>query len=192
MTSEDNHAVVLIRGLEQDGDLFLVDCGTGFPILRAVSLDFAEESPIYNDGFLEYKYIRHEGKILRMHGKGDLVKPNNPPVEGLDFFIGRWRRFYSFVPEIKPSNGIDYERFIKSTIYLTPFTASPRALCFPGGRAVIIVHNKLIIENDAGELVTTVMKSDEEILEAYRQHFPQLKQDEVQRALSVWRSLSKS
>ncbi|XP_028406155.1 uncharacterized protein LOC114528676 [Dendronephthya gigantea] len=91
VTSPDNHAVVLISGLEQDGDLFLVDCGTGFPVCRSVSLDFAEESPVFKDGFLEYKFVRHEGKILRMHGKGDMIKPNNPPIEGLDFFIGRWR-----------------------------------------------------------------------------------------------------
>ena len=191
VTAEDNHAVILIRGLEQGGDLFLVDCGSGFATFRAISLDFAEESPVFNDSFLEYKYIRHEGKILRMHGKGDLVRRNNPPVEGLDFIIGHWRRFYSFIPEIKPGGMID-EKHFKTTVCLTPFTASPRALCFPGGRAVIIVHNKLIIENDAGELVTTVLKSDEEILEAYRHHFPQLKQDEVQRALAVWRSSSKS
>ena len=189
VTSPDNHAIVLIKDLEQEGDLHLVDCGTGFPILRAVSLDFAEESPVFNDGFLEYKYVRHNGRILRMHGKGDMVKPNDPPVEGLDFFIGRWRRFYSFVPEMKPLDGISNE-FFKSTIYLTPFTSSPRALRFPGKRAVVIVHNKLIVENEAGELVTTIMKSDEEIFKAYRDHFPQLAQDTVKRALAVWRQHS--
>ena len=192
VTSPENHAIVLIRGLEQDGDLYLADCGTGFPIFRTVSLDFTEESPIFKDGFLEYKYVWHEGKILRMHGKGDMVKPNNPPVEGLDFFIGRWRRFYSFVPEIKTSFDMISDEQYKATICLTPFTSSPRALWFPGKRAVVIANNKLMIENETGEMVTTVLKSDEEILKAYQDHFPQLKQDTVRRALAEWHRVSKS
>ncbi|CAB4026525.1 arylamine N-acetyltransferase 1-like, partial [Paramuricea clavata] len=72
ITAPENHAILLLRGLEQDGDLYLADCGMGFPTFRTVSLDFAEESPIFKDSFLEYKYVRHEGKILRMHGKGDM------------------------------------------------------------------------------------------------------------------------
>ncbi|CAB4026527.1 arylamine N-acetyltransferase 1-like [Paramuricea clavata] len=191
VTSPNNHTIVLISGVEQDGDVYLADCGTGFPIFRTVSLDFTEESPIFKDGFLEYKYVRHEGKILRMHGKGDMVKRNNPPVEGLDFFIGRWRRFYSFVPKIKPSELLSKEHF-KSSIYLTPFTSSPRALWFPGKRAVVIANNKLIIEKETGEMVTTVLKSDEEILKAYQDHFPQLKQDTIRLALAEWHSASKS
>jgi arylamine N-acetyltransferase len=192
VTSPENHAIVLIRGLEQDGDLYLADCGTGFPIFRTVSLDFTEESPIFKDGFLEYKYVWHEGKILRMHGKGDMVKRNNPPVEGLDFFIGRWRRFYSFVPEIKTSFDMISDEQYKVTICLTPFTSSPRALWFPGKRAVVIANNKLMIENETGEMVTTVLKSDEDILKAYQDNFPQLKQDTVRRALAEWHRVSKS
>ena len=191
VTSPENHAIVLISGLEQEGDLYLADCGTGFPIFRVVSLDFGEESPIFKDGFLEYKYVRHEGKILRMHGKGDMVKPNDPPIEGLDFFIGRWRRFYSFDTALKPADVVSNEHF-NSTIHLTPFTSSPRALWFPNKRAVVIANNKLIVENEAGGLVMTVLKSDEEILKAYQDHFPQLKQDEVQRALAEWHRVLKS
>lgn len=185
VTSPDNHAVVLISGLEQDGDLFVVDCGTGFPIFRSVSLDFAEESPVFKDGFLEYKFVRQEGKILRMHGKGDMIKPNNPPIEGLDFFIGRWRRFCSFDSVLLPYRAFGEDEY-QSTIYQTPFTSSPRALWFPGKRAVVIAGNRLIIENEAGELVPTPLKSDDEILKAYETHFPQLDQDLVRRALAEW------
>jgi hypothetical protein len=49
-----------------------------------------------------------------------------------------------------------------------------------------------MIENETGEMVTTVLKSDEEILKAYQDHFPQLKQDTVRRALAEWHRVSKS
>jgi hypothetical protein len=49
-----------------------------------------------------------------------------------------------------------------------------------------------MIEKEAGEMVTTVLKSDEEILKAYQDHFPQLKQDTVRRALAEWHRLSKT
>jgi hypothetical protein len=188
VTCTENHAIILISGLEKEGDLYLADCGTGFPIFRVVSLDFDKESPVFNDGFLEYKYVKHEGNILRMHGKGDMIKPNNPPIEGLDFFMGRWRRFY-FLPAVQKPTEVISEEHYKSTIYLTPFTSSPRALWFPNKRAVVIANNKLIVENKAGELVPTLLKSDEEILKAYQDHFPQLKQDLVERALAEWHRL---
>jgi hypothetical protein len=57
---------------------------------------------------------------------------------------------------------------------------------------VVIANTKLIVENKAGELVPTLLKSDKEILKAYEDHFPQLKQDLVERALAEWHRSSKS
>ena len=190
VTSPNNHLIILVSDVQKKNDLYLVDCGTGFPIFHAVSLNFDQESPVYHDGFLEYKYVRHEGKILRMHGKGDMVKPNDPPIEGLDFFMGRWRRFCSFDPE-QANPTFDLNQFYLSTIDLTPFPKSPRAILFPEKRAVIAVNNRFIIENDKGSLETTVMASDEEILKAYVLHFPNIKQDMVRRALEEWHCVSK-
>lgn len=189
VASPNNHLIILVSGVQKENDLYLVDCGTGFPIFRTVPLNFDQESPVYHDGFLEYKYVRHEGKILRMHGKGDMVKPNDPPIEGLDFFLGRWRRFYSFDPEqLDPT--VDHNQLYLS-IDLTPFPKSPRAILFPEKRAVIAVHNRFIIENDKGSLETTAMASDQEILKAYGIHFPNIKQDTVRRALKEWHCVSK-
>ena len=92
----NNHAVVLVEDLEKKGDLHLVDCGLFLPSFRTISLNFDQESPVYQDSFLEYKLIRHNGLILRMHGSGDIIKRNNPPMEGLDFVVGKWRRYYQF------------------------------------------------------------------------------------------------
>ncbi|XP_028397759.1 uncharacterized protein LOC114521490 [Dendronephthya gigantea] len=195
MTTPNNHALVLIFGLENQTDIHLIDCGTGFPTFRAISINFSKESPIFRDSFLEYKYIRlNNGLILRMHGEGDRFRTNNPPKEGLDFFIGHWRRFYSFDPSQNPHDpqqpGEDAYRTVVAG--LSPFTSSPRAIWFPRKHAVAITNNKLMIENEDGKLLTTVLENDEEILKAYKVHFPQLKQETVQRALAEWHRVAES
>ena len=194
LTEPNNHTIVCIYGLENVSDVHLVECGSGFATLRSISLKFCDESPIYNDSFLEYKYIRHNGKILRMHGKGDLLKRNSPPIEDLDFIQGPWRRFYFFDPDQKPCdfNKPPEDAYRAVVAGLSPFTSSPRAVCFPKKRAVAIANDKLMIENEAGELVTTILTSDEEILKAYEVHFPQLKQDDVRLALAEWHRVCKS
>ena len=190
----NDHTIVCIYGLENEGDVHLVDCGFGYANIRSISLNFRDESPIFKDSFLEYKYIRHDGMILRMHGKGDVIKRNSPPIEDIDFIQGHWRRFYFFDPDQKLHHPYKppEDAYRAVVAGLTPFTSSPRAVWFPKKRAVVIVNNKLMIENEAGELVTTVLTSDEEILKAYQVHFPQLKQDDVRLALAEWHRVSKS
>lgn len=190
VTSLNNHLIILVNDLEESGDLYLVDCGTGFPIFRAVPLDFDQESPVYHDGFLEYKYVRHEGKILRMHGKGDMIKRNDPPVEGLDFYLGRWRRFYSFEVELSDST-LDPDQVYSNAVVHTPFPRSPRAIRFPDRRAVVVVHNRVMFETGEGKLDTAVMESDDEIMKAYAKYFPAIKEDVVREAIAEWHRVSK-
>lgn len=96
----DNHVVVYTEDVEKPGDKFLVEVGFGFPTFRAISLDFEDESAHFVDSFIEYKYIKYEGKILRMHRKGDLVKSQGQSsVDGLHFVLDGWRRFYCANPE---------------------------------------------------------------------------------------------
>ena len=194
LTAPNNHALLLTYDLENKGDVHLVDCGTGFPTFRAISLKFQDESPVFKDSFLEYKYIRSNGKILRMHGEGDAFKRNNPPIEDIDFIIGRWRRFSFFDPDQKlyhPDKPAE-EAYRAVVSGRTVLTSSPRAVRFSGKRAVAIVNNKLMIENENDKMVTTVLTSDEEILKAYQVHFPKIEQASVRLALAEWRRVSQS
>ena len=88
-----NHVIIHVRNVETPGDLFLVDTGLGFPTFRAINLDFEKESPAYRDSFHEYKYIRHEGKIVRMHKHGE-EGPRSNLHDGEHFIVGCWHRFY--------------------------------------------------------------------------------------------------
>lgn len=194
VTSPNNHLLVLVHDLQNRGDVHLVECGFGFPTFRAVPLDFESESPVYVDSFLEYKYVKINDQYLRMHGKGDMIKRNDPPVEGLDFFQGHWRRFYFF--SLRPADCLDVfnETFDRcfTVPRATPFDHSPRALWFPGKRAVIVVNDKLMLEGDGGVLETSILAGDEEIIQCFRRHFPQISEVIVRNAVSEWRRLLQS
>ena len=179
------HLAVIVKDLVNPGDVHLVECGCGQPTFQAISLNFNEESPIFQESFLEYKYIKHDGKLCRMHGKGDLVKRNDPPIEGVDFIIGKWRRFYEF----------SLENFERETlkrlgdyfdVRCAPKNFPPRAAIYLKGKAVIIVGNNLFIEQEDKTLKKTKLGSDDEIMKAYQDYFPTIDQNLVSLALSTW------
>nr|KAG5699846.1 hypothetical protein BaRGS_034620 [Batillaria attramentaria] len=187
-TGRTNHVILLVNDLTKAGDLHLVDCATQTPTFRAVPLDFEVESPVYQESFLEYKYIRHDGKILRMHGRGDPVRHRDPPREGLDFIVGKWRRFYCF--EIRPTDNLSdldtaFDR-IFTDVEATPTHKILRAFRFPNKKAVMIFNEKLMVEED-GEIQTTVMKGDEEIVANVKKYFPEIKEETFRAALKRWR-----
>ena len=180
-----NHVVVLVEDLEKEGDLHLVDCGLVLPSFRAISLNFDQESPVYQDSYLEYKLIRHNGLILRMHGSGDIIKRNNPPIEGLDFVVGKWRRYYRF----DITNSISPDEFAASfQVAHLPTTVPPLAAWFPGGRTVMIWGNQLKVEKEDGTFENIMIKSDEEILRYYKKYFPTIREDTVRQAYFAWRN----
>ena len=179
------HLTVIVKDLVNPGDIHLVECGCGHPTFKVISLNFNEESPIFQDSFLEYKYIKHDGKIFRMHGKGDLVKRNDPPIEGVDFIIGKWRRSYEFSLE-------DFERKTLKRfrdyfdVRCAPKNFPPRAAIYPKGKAVIIMGNKLFIEKEDKTLKKTKLGSDDEIMKAYQDYFPTIDENLVALAYSTW------
>ena len=179
------HLTLIVKDLVNTGDIHLVDCGLGQPSFRAISLNFNEESPVYQESYLEYKYIKRDGKILRMHGEGDLVKRNDPPIEGLDLILGKWRRFYEFSLE-------DFEQKTLKTLWqyfdmrYAPKNMTPRASRFPGGKAHLIMGNNLFLEQEDRKLKKLNLQSNDEILKAYRDYFPSLDENLVHHAYSIY------
>ena len=184
-TGVNIHFTVIVKDLVNTGDVHLVDCGLGQPSFRAISLNFNEESPVYQESYLEYKYIKRDGKILRMHGEGDLVKRNDPPIEGLDLILGKWRRFYEFSLE-------DFEQKTLKTLWqyfdmrYAPKNMTPRASRFPGGKAHLIMGNNLFLEQEDRKLKKLNLQSNDEILKAYRDYFPSLDENLVHHAYSIY------
>jgi hypothetical protein len=182
----NHHLNLIVKDLNNKGDLHLVDCGLGLPSFRAISLNFDKESPVYRDSFLEYKFIKHKGKVLRMHGDGDVVAHNDPPREQLDFICGKWRRFYEFSIDtglIEIHLGPDYVRG------LIPYVVKlePRAARFPGGKAVLLNNgNVLSIEQEDNTLKKITLQPNE-IFPAFKKYFPSIGEDLVRQTYSTWR-----
>ncbi|KAK7504504.1 hypothetical protein BaRGS_00004370 [Batillaria attramentaria] len=188
----DNHVFVLVQNLRNRGDRYLVEAGVGFPTYRAVPLDFTDESPTYVDSFLEYKYIKHENLLLRMHRRGDTAPRPHPPRPDIDFYIGEWRRFY--FSDMKPHLSVSEFDECFDTVYTNPkasnFHNAPRALMFPDKLACILSSNRMTLEKDDGEVVRQVFPDDEDddvIVRRYQDHFPQISGDIVLRAYQEWR-----
>lgn len=192
VTYPNNHLFVLVRDLEANGDLHLIECGVGVPTFQVVSLNFDHESPVFKDSYLEYKFIRHDGQILRMHGDGDTMKRNDPPKEGLDFYIGKWRRMYYFT--VKPTECLsDFDTIFDEVFTVpgrTPFHHSPRAIWFPGQRAILFVNNRSLVEEDKGQLKLTVMENDGQTLDFFCCNFPTIDQEDVLKAIIEWHHVS--
>ena len=180
------HLAVIVKDLVNPGDVHLVECGSGHaPTFKAISLNFNEESQIFQESFLEYKYIKHNDKLFRMHGRGDLVKRNDPPIEGVDFIIGKWRCFFEFSLE-------DFERKTLERfgdyfdVRCAPKNFPPEAAIYPGGKAIIIVGNNLFIEQEDKTLKKTKLTTDDEIMKAYQEYFPTIDENLVALAYSTW------
>ena len=108
------HVGVYARDVETPGDTFLVEAGMGLPTFRTIKLDFETESPVFRDSFLEYKYIWHGGKLLRMHGRGDPAPLSNLP-DGVLFTLDGWRRF-SFSDASGTTNVEEFQHDINSVL----------------------------------------------------------------------------
>ena len=184
----NHHLVLIVKDLVSPGDVHLVDGGLGQPMFRPISLNFNEESPIFQESYLEYKFIKHGGKILRMHGKGDPVKRNDPPNDSLDFILGKWRRFYEFTLE-------DFERETLQRfgeffeIPDAPEKYVPRAAIYPDGKAFIIMGNNLFIEQDDKTLKKTKLSTDDEVMKAYQDYFSSIDKNLVALAYSTWKRI---
>ena len=179
------HLIVIVKDLVNAGDIHVVDCAIGLPTFRAISLNFNKESPVYHDSFLEYKFVKHDGKVLRMHGDGDVVVPKiHPTKPGLDFISGKWRRYYQFTIEtLKFKNSLELGP-VFSGQYLP--VLRPRAAIFPGGKAILLDGNILSVEQDDKTLKNVILKSREEIFRAFKTHFPTIDEDLVQEAYATW------
>ena len=191
---EDNHIFVVVRNLDRDGDSYLVETGLGFPTFRAVSLDFEFESPVFVDSFLEYKYIKHGGLLLRMHSKGDTAPRPDPPRPDVDFYMGEWRWFY--YSDLKCYRSVDEFDACFDAVYTDPtatnFHTSPRALCFPHQGTCLISLSRYVNSKDGCDVRVEV--SDEvnmdEVVSRYKRHFPQIGEDMVRQAYAEWKRVS--
>ena len=84
-------------------------------LLEAIPLDFEVESPIYCHSYLEYKFLKRGGQILRMHRKGEPTPVIQVMIECI---IDGWRRIFEF--ELIPRDLSYFEQPMLNSPFLRP------------------------------------------------------------------------
>ncbi|KAK6196154.1 hypothetical protein SNE40_001436 [Patella caerulea] len=182
----NNHLVIFVKNVEQNGDLFLLEAACANPTFKIISLDFEEESPVFFESFLEYKFVKRDGHVLRMHRKGD-IRPPSDKDPGV--FEGEWRRFYDLdLQEVESVHDFDV---VFEDVYtnpeLTPFHRSLLFVLFKDQKTQILANNKSLIENNQHQLETNQFKSDEELLKCLNSLTEAFDVSSVRKALDNWR-----
>ena len=184
---QENHIIVLARNVQKDKDMYLIDVGAAHPTFQAISLDFKDESPIYHDSYSLYKFIRKDGDIiLRVHDRSILFLSSEVP-KSEEFML-----FYDF--KYSPTTNIDQLIEHVSVVYtdpdiIPPFHKSVRAIIFKNKRLVLISNSKRVLEADDGNINIEILVDDEAIVATYKEHFPELEEACVRKALQNWRNL---
>lgn len=176
-----NHISSIVQNLTYPGSKHLVDVATGFPTYQAIPLDFVKESPIYNNGFLEYKFIIDGDIIARVHRRGDLVPPTN------NIYVKDGWRVYSKL-NLTPQSLTDFKQdmttvYTKPGVPSSPFLVSFRAVLFRELKLMAIKDNSLMLENSNHEVEVTKLSSSEEMVKVVTKYFPKCGEEDVRKAI---------
>ncbi len=159
VSEPENHIITIATF---DNIKYLVEVGCGYPTFQPIPLNFKDESIIYENSFIKYKFKWiSEDTIERQHL---FLTPS-----------ANWQRFYSFCVTPKLFEELDKPMTVAYTdTKAIPFHTSFRAVKFYKGKATVIRDGKLLVEDATHVLQETKLPSHDEILRAVQDHFPQL------------------
>eukprot|EP00057_Strongylocentrotus_purpuratus_P014891 XP_011669365.1 PREDICTED: uncharacterized protein LOC100893523 [Strongylocentrotus purpuratus] len=181
-----DHVAIIVHNMTNEGSRHYVDVGTGNPLFCAVPFDFQDESPVYHDSFLRFKFSRQGDVIFCLHqvdghpAKHTMVA--NRITDG-------WYRYI----RIHFKEGVEIAHFKPSMtpIYVSSdgiprhyFLTSVRCVAFPDCRFVCIKDTTLLIENESGCISKSYFRSREETKEAFAKYFPQISQAMLDEAMN--------
>ena len=188
----NNHIATLVNDVAELGDKYLVDVGCGYPTLQAVPLGFENESPVYKNIFLQYKFVKlGSGHYERQHllnlGKERLISLQS------SCYSEKWERYYDF--EDVPRD-LSYFKPAMTEVYKDRFLRKFRALNFSDSSMAAVkehgwkcVDLQFKVEEEPEEII---MEEEDTIVRAASKKLPQYDSDFIERALTHWkRFLSK-
>ena len=179
--SEDGHISNIVRDVELKGQMHLVDVGYGDPTFTPIPLDFAKESPVFQESYLTYKYVRQpNGKIMRLHA----------PLDGEEIATGykKWFDGWWMRSEFQPDVGCDVDFFVNcmtilyhgiASRYIPYFRDVMYVLTYTDGKMVYFANHKYVLETGDGTLHTQVTTSLDELVAAYDRYLPMIPRDRV-------------
>ena len=180
--NEYDHVMILA---EIEKMQYVIDVGSGYPTFEAIPLDFDDESKVYKDSFLKYRFVRKDDIIERLHNHSRFIRSQSSITSQENSKL--WRRFYHF--KVTPVNLSFFDEALYQ-VYTepdaSPFLMSLRAFRCSSGRAVAICNNFLLTEDDNNDLVGTKLESLEEMKSKLAEFFPMLHLDLINAALDRW------
>ena len=174
----DNHIAIVVFDLTEEGSRHLVD-PNAYPNFKAIPLDFAEESPVYEYSYLQYKFVKKGDVLERMHRSISPVEV----LEGLS--PDQWFRVCEL--NLTPRD-LSYFQPSMHTVFTVPGKNSPflvvfRAVLFADLKLVAFKNKTLILEKENHSLEEVEMASREEMIAAAVKHFPQFTEAKVAKAI---------
>jgi len=181
-----NHVVVIVRNLKNVGDVFLVDVGLAMPTLRAISLDFTDEAPVFCDSFQWYKYVKTPGDGIDKFSRRVAPRTSKPVCDEADFSTK-----YFFTLEQQSFDTLS--ELIDKHVYKNmewKYSKEVILMQWPHGRAVAVLGDELKKENEDGQLKKVRrMESDEEWVSTILEEFPMLERSTVESAVKFSRKI---
>ena len=182
----NNHLAIVVRSLSRPGDTYLVDVSCGYWMPGSIPLDFERESPVYCASSLPHKFVwGADGTVRWMHGvHGDVFQSATAdPVDG-------WRVFT--MSRLEP-RAIEFFEGTMENIRtvesgpeaLTPLLLTLRAMIFINGKMFAIKDATVLEEDETGKVHKKRLSSQEEMLELFAIHFPQIPRETVLQALQT-------
>ena len=183
----EDHAIVLVKGITNPNSNHIVDVGFGNVSPKAVCLDFDKESEVVEGVHKPYKYMKEERVYIKCnrHHEGESAPPELLVKDG-------WGHWYFFKLEERT---YDYLRHaIGEEVYRNMnhfFNRDLFLIIIPGIRFVFLHNSELRAETaPGGEMIKTVLESDDDVIQCILTHFPSLPDDDVRKAVTVWRKIN--
>ena len=185
-----DHVAVVVKNVEVDGDLFLVDLGIGFPLFKPIQIKSAdgylEDTGPITDSFCTYRYVKEGDWFVRYHRKSDSRDGviNMPPIPPVQFEDNKnWIRFMRF--HLKE---FSHEALSKSIQAIGDankddhlFACILLACKYPEGRYIGCQTN-VVLQQPAG--CQKLEKIGSDVREALTKYFPELPNDMCEKALA--------
>nr|XP_054769441.1 uncharacterized protein LOC129277266 [Lytechinus pictus] len=181
---KDVHMLLMVRHLTAEGSSHMVDVGSGCPSFRAISFDFeGETSPVYQDSFLRYRFVRQGDAVVRQHA----IITDQDRAEEFEATTGEWFSYITI--HYKKYVRMDYFKDTTTAFYTVvnpdvPFLTSLRCLAFPDNRFICIKDTTLLKEKEGGRVEKSYFRSRDEILSAFLLYFPQFPRSVILTAMN--------
>ena len=181
----NNHIATLVRNVSEHGDRYLVDVGCGYPTYQAILLNFENESPVYESGFLQYKFLNKGSSCYERQHLQNFSKDGTNFEKATEGQM--WARYYDF--SIVPRE-LDYFKPAMSEVYEDRFLRKFRILKFTDTNMSALKEEDpdiVLLTLSCGGSATRKDVKPDELVSTVREMFPLFSKESIDLAYQHWK-----